>query len=141
MADKISIARKYFEAQNKSNSDEVLALFAEDATVYNVNFPPFHGKDGVKAFCQGLYDRTAYRQFQLINSAEAGDVVFAEWQVKMAYRQGAKIGNLELAEPFDIQLRGVNKFEFLPNSDKIQILRIYHETSSVPQKAQQFAKK
>jgi hypothetical protein len=141
MKERMTVMRKYFQAQNESKADEVSALFVEDAEVYNVNLPPFRGKDGVKSFCQNLYERTASRQFQTVDIAEGPDFIMAEWQVKMTFRQGAKIGNIEVGEPFDVQLRGINKFEFLPNSDKIRCLRIYHETSSVSQKAQQYAKK
>ena len=141
MVDRIAVVEKYFEAQNESRAEEVLALFTEESEVYNVNLPPTRGRDGVRAFCQNLYERTASRQFKTIDVAEGRDFIMAEWKVNMTFRRGAKVGDMEVMQPFDVQLRGINKFEFLPNSDRIMCLRIYHETSTVAQKAKEFAKK
>ena len=136
MEEKVEIVRKYFSGQNKSDADGVTPLFADDAEVYNVNFPPFRGKDGIRAFCQNLFERTATRQFNIVDIAENRDFVMAEWTVNMTFREGAKLGHLKLTKPFDVELRGINKFEFEPNSDKIKCLRIYHETTTVLQKAE-----
>ena len=109
--------------------------------MFNVNLPSVHGREGIKNFCENLYSRTSARNFEILEIVEGVDIVMVEWRVQMTFRAGAKIGPWELAEPFDVALRGINKFEFVSDSRLIHCLRIYHETSTVAQLAQSHAKK
>jgi hypothetical protein len=76
----------------------------------------------------------------VIALAEDGRFALAEWQADLAFRPGAKVGPFELSTGFNATLRGVNKFKF-DGEGLIKCLRIYHETSTVSQLAQQHAKK
>ncbi len=140
MSKRIEKALNYFACQNASDKEGVVDLFDDSADVYNVNLPPVNGKDGVRIFCENLYARTSKRQFKVIETAEGKDCVMIEWQAKLDFRLGAKIGPWELASPFEVELRGINKFEFATGTNLIRCLRIYHETTSVAQLAQKNAK-
>ncbi len=140
MRNKTEIANDYFTNQNTGDKEAVAALFDDRAEVYNVNLPPVRGKDGVRAFCENLYARTSARQFRVLDSAISHDSVMIEWQAKLSFRAGAKIGSWEVVSPFEAELRGVNKFEFTPGTDFIRCLRIYHETTTVSQLAQKNGK-
>jgi limonene-1,2-epoxide hydrolase len=129
----------YFIAQNQSDADGVVNLFAEGAEVYNVNFPKFAGKEGIRAFCENLYARTSARNFQIVSIAQGeGNVIMAHWEVTMSFRPGAKVGSFELARGFDVSLQGINKFMF-DDSGRIHELRVFHETSTVAQLAKENA--
>jgi limonene-1,2-epoxide hydrolase len=139
MQSRRNAVKAYFEAQNNSQADRVAALFSDQGEVFNVNLPPVQGKGGIKSFCDNLYARTERREFEVIATAEEGDNAFAEWRVRMKFRAGAKLGLIELGRPFEVELRGVNLFEFVPGSDLIKILRVFHETSTVAKLAQEHA--
>ena len=140
MKSRQSVVQAYFEAQSRSQADRVASLFSDRGEVFNVNMPPVQGKAGITAFCQNLYDRTERREFEVLTVAEAGDKALAEWRVRMSFRPGAKIGPFELASGFDVELRGVNSFEFEPGSELISTLRVYHETTTVARLAGEHAK-
>lgn len=140
MTQREEAVQKYFDRQNTADAEGIVALFADDSEVYNANFPPVQGKPGVRGFCEGLYARTSARRFECLEVLVGGDTIMAEWKVKMTFRAGAKIGPFEIERPFDVELRGVNKFEFLPGSNLVRCLRTYHETTTVTQKAQANAK-
>ncbi|MFZ1682800.1 MAG: nuclear transport factor 2 family protein [Candidatus Zixiibacteriota bacterium] len=131
------IVEDYFRGQNGSDKDLVVSLFAEHAKVYNVNLPPFEGKDRIRQFCEDLYGRTSKRKFELVAYAEGSDFAIAEWSAKLSFREGAKIGPWTLGKPFEVDLRGVNKFEFDSGSTLISCLRVYHETTTVAKFAQE----
>lgn len=130
----------YFDAQNNSNANAVVDLFSNDAKVVNVNFPPFEGKEAIEKFCQGLYNRTSSRHFQIISTALADQQVMAHWNVEMRFRPHVKIGPFELEKGFDVALEGVNVFTFDNNNGAIKELKIFHETSTVAQLAKENAK-
>ena len=141
MSKRAKAIQGYFDAQNRGDADAVVRLFSADATVHNAAFPPVSGHHGVKGFCENLYARTSSRQFKVISLLEGEDLALAEWQVRMKFRPGAVLGPCTLAEGFDVELRGVNKFEFRPDCNLISCLRVYHETSTVARLAAERAKK
>jgi limonene-1,2-epoxide hydrolase len=140
MQSRIAAVKAYFEAQNRSQGDKVTSLFSDQGEVFNVNMPPVRGKAGIKAFCDNLYDRTERREFEVLTTAQEGDMAFAEWRVRMTFRAGAKVGPCELASPFEVELRGVNSFEFEPGSELIKTMRVYHETTTVARLAGEHGK-
>jgi limonene-1,2-epoxide hydrolase len=141
MSQRVEVVRGYFEAQNRGDAEAVVALFAEDATVHNAALPPVKGHSGVRGFCQNLYARTSSRRFEVLEVLEKDSVVLAEWQARMTFQPGAVVGPHTLAKGFDVELRGVNKFEFQPGSDSIATLRVFHETTSVARLAAENAVK
>lgn len=139
-AGQIEAIKAYFQHQNEGMAARVTSLFTEDATVHNVNFPPVHGHEGIMAFCDNLYGRTRSRKFTVLTVAATQDAVMAEWSADLTFREGAKVGPWELASDFTASLRGINKFEFAPGTDKIRTLRIHHETTTVADLARSHAK-
>jgi limonene-1,2-epoxide hydrolase len=136
----VEAVKAYFHHQNDGSAEGVTSLFAEDGSVYNVNLPPVRGREGITAFCQNLYARTSARKFSVLTVATSLDTVMAEWTAELTFRPGAKVGPVELASGFTASLRGVNKFEFAPGTDKISTLRVFHETSTVAELARSHAK-
>jgi limonene-1,2-epoxide hydrolase len=135
----IDRVKTYFVAQNNSDAEAAIALFTDEAEVYNVNFPKFAGKDGIRAFCENLYARTSARNFQIVSVAQGdGNAIMAHWEATMSFRPGAKLGPFELARGFDVSLQGINKFVF-DESGSICELRIFHETTTVAQLAKENA--
>ncbi len=141
MRSRLSVVKAYFEGQNQSQADRVAAMFSDQGEVFNVNMPPVKGKAAIQAFCENLYDRTERREFEVLTVAETTDKALAEWRVRMTFRPGAKIGPFELASGFEVELRGVNSFEFEPGSDSLHCLRVYHETTTVARLAGEHANK
>lgn len=140
MKSRITTVKAYFDGQNNSKADMVVSLFSDQGEVFNVNMPTVTGKAGIKAFCENLYDRTEFREFEVLVIANDGDFVFTEWRTHLKFREGAKIGPFELATSFEVELRGVNSFEFEANSELIKCLRVYHETTTVARLASEHAK-
>lgn len=132
--------KKYFNFQNNADMESVVDLFENQTEVYNVNFPVFKGIDGVRLFCEGLYSRTSKRKFEILEISKSKNKIMVEWQTKLTFRAGIKIAQWQVSEPFEAEFGGVNVFEFLPGSNKIKCLRIYHETSTVAQLAQLHSK-
>src|SRR5690606_3779917 len=114
MSKKLEAIQTYFDAQNRGDAATVVQLFTEDGAVHNAAFPPVTGPEGIRGFCENLYDRTSSRHFKSLTVLEGEDVGIAEWQVRMTFRSGAVLGPHTLAESFEVELRGVNKFEFKP---------------------------
>ena len=139
MSKRAQVVREYFRAQDQGDTDGVVKLFANDATVFNAGFPPVKGQEGVKGFCENLYSRTSARQFTVLAIFENGDAAVAEWEVRMSFRAGANVAGHVLATGFEVQLRGMNKFDFKPNSDLVSCLRVFHETTSVGRLAKENA--
>ena len=141
MEKQIETIKQYFKAENNTDTEGVVSLFTDDATVFNVNRPPVSGKNGLQEFCEDFYRRTSARDFTIISITASPDVIMAEWQAKITFRAGAQIGPYQLAQNFTVDLRGVNKFEFAANTNLIRCLRIYHETTTVAQLAEKHALK
>jgi hypothetical protein len=130
----------YFEAQNRSDAATVVGLFSETGTVQNAAMPPVSGHVGIRSFCENLYARTSARQFEVLSVLEGQGRAMAEWKVKMTFATGAAVGPHTLASSFEVELRGVNVFEFAPGGDKIDQLRVFHETSTVARLAAEHAR-
>lgn len=128
---KKEVVQKYFDAQNQSNAAAVVELFAKNAIVYNAAQPPVTGLEAIRAFCENLYSRTSQRSFTIINLGVGEDFIMAEWTAKMIFCKGASIGPLTLEHSFDVDIRGINKFEFITGASLIGCLRVYHETTTV----------
>ncbi len=141
MGKQLETVKKYFDSRTTCDVNDSLKIFTRDAEIYNVNFPPFRGVEGIRNFCENFAARTSHRQFEILDVLEKGNTVMAEWKAKLKYRAGARVGDLELAEPFEAELAGINKFEFEEGTNLIKLLRIYHETTTVSQLAQKHAKK
>lgn len=141
MSKRAEVVREYFRAQDRGDAEGVVKLFAVDATVFNAGLPAVKGQEGVKGFCENLYSRTSAREFKVLAIFEDGDAAVAEWEVSIRFRADANVAGHVLATGFDVQLRGMNKFDFRANSDLVSCLRVYHETSSVAKLAAENAKR
>ena len=108
--------------------------------MYNVSRQRYVGKDGVRTFCTGLYAHTSKRDFEVLEVVEGESAVMVEWRADMTFPAGADVRQGQLAESFDIELRGINKFEFSPGSDLVRCLRIYHDASALARLAEAHVK-
>ncbi|GEM_PF-6445364 len=123
------VIEQYFKARAASDLQVLQAIFTPDIEIYNVHFPVFKGREGVKSFCHDFQQRIASCTFDILAVLEKDTVAMVEWIGKLTYRKGAIVAGLEVTNPFTLELRGINRFDFI--NDKVRCLRVYHETTSV----------
>jgi hypothetical protein len=131
---KQALVDTYFAAEERGDVDAVVALCADDVVVRNAAQPPQRGLDGVRAYVTSFRDRTDARQFQVVAAAESDDVVFAAWKARLVFKAGLPFGAVISRKPFDVELTGICRFK-LNQDGKVCELDVYHETTSVMQRA------
>lgn len=73
------IIRDFCAAFSNLDADEVMSYFVDDGPTYhNMPGPPAVGSDAVRALVEGFLGRWDKTEWQLLNIASAGNVVFAE---------------------------------------------------------------
>jgi limonene-1,2-epoxide hydrolase len=73
------IIRNFCAAFANLDADEVMGYFVEDGPTYhNMPGPPATGSDAVRALVEGFLGRWDKTDWQLVNIASSGNVVFAE---------------------------------------------------------------
>ncbi len=125
---KLETIQKYFDSRATSNLETMLDIFDPNIKIYNVYFPVFEGSTGVERYCNDFKNRIAKCTFDIIDVLEKENITMVEWRGKLTYRNGAVAGNTKIEEEFAFELRGINRFDF--KGDKIETLRIYHETTT-----------
>ena len=130
------VVKRYFEALNNSDVQGITDLFGDRAQVFNLSFSPIEGKAGVQNFCQEFFEQTTQRNFQILSVAFANQQVMAHWSAALQFRSGAKVGSLVLETGFPLRLEGVNVFIF-KDDGVIDEMKIFHETTSIAQKAEE----
>ncbi|MBS3144887.1 nuclear transport factor 2 family protein [Candidatus Woesearchaeota archaeon] len=132
------LIESYFKARATSDLQALQTIFTDDIAIYNVHFPVFQGREGVKSYCTDFQQRISSCTFDILEILEKEAVAMVEWTAKLTYRTGAIVAGLAVARPFTLELRGINRFDF--TNDKISCLRVYHETSSVLNLVKEHAK-
>jgi len=72
------IIREFCEAWSSLDTDRMMAYFADNPTYHNMPGPPAVGNEAVRATIQRFLGSWQKTDWELLNIAAAGDVVFAE---------------------------------------------------------------
>ena len=78
MADNVDIIREFIGAWSNLDGDQLAAYFTEDGCYYNMPSEPVKGRQAVADFIKGFTANWTQTQWDILNIAAAGDVVFCE---------------------------------------------------------------
>jgi limonene-1,2-epoxide hydrolase len=72
------IVREFIETWSTLDAEKLADYFAEDGCYYNMPTQPVKGREAVLGFIQNFLANWTETQWDILNMAEAGDVVFCE---------------------------------------------------------------
>ena len=72
------IVREFIEAWGTLDADKLADYFTEDGCYFNIPTQPVKGRDAVREFIRGFTATWTETEWEIVNIAEAGDVVFCE---------------------------------------------------------------
>lgn len=72
------VIRDFCSAWSRLDIEELLAYFTDDAVYHNMPGPPARGRDAVRRTIEGFLTGWESTDWQILNIAGAGNVVFAE---------------------------------------------------------------
>ena len=101
MSDNTDLVTAFCRAWSNRDVDEILGYFAEDAVYHNMPMPPMQGKQAIKTILQQIVSPTSWIEWETLNMAEAGNVVFTE-RVDRFEMAGKKV-ELPVAGVFQIE--------------------------------------
>ncbi len=101
MSANTDLVSAFCRAWSNRDVDEILGYFAEDAVYHNMPMPPMQGKPAIKAILQQIVSPTTWMEWETLNMAEAGNVVFTE-RVDRFEMAGKKV-ELPVAGVFEIE--------------------------------------
>ena len=101
MSDNTDLVSAFCRAWSNRDVDEILGYFAEDAVYHNMPMPPMQGKPAIKTLLQQIVSPTSWIQWETLNIAEAGNVVFTERVDR--FEMGGKKVELPVAGVFEIE--------------------------------------
>jgi limonene-1,2-epoxide hydrolase len=92
MTDNVTIVREFVEKWSGLNASELAAYFTEDGTYYNIPAQPVTGRQNIEQFIAGFSANWTETQWDILNIAGEGDLVFCE----RMDRTKTKSGNVDL---------------------------------------------
>ena len=101
MSDNTDLVSAFCRAWSSRDVDEILGYFTEDAVYHNMPMPPMQGKPAIKAILQQIVSPTSWIEWETLNIAEAGNIVFTE-RVDRFEIAGKKV-ELPVAGVFEIE--------------------------------------
>ena len=101
MSDNTELVSAFCRAWSNRDVDELLGYFAEDAVYHNMPMPPMQGKPAIKTLLQQIVSPTSWIEWETLNIAEAGNVVFTERVDR--FEMGGKKVELPVAGVFEIE--------------------------------------
>ena len=101
MSENTDLVSAFCKAWSNRHADEILGYFSEDAVYHNMPMPPMQGKPAIKAILQQIIAPTAWIEWETLNMAENGNVVFTE-RVDRFETAGKKV-ELPVAGVFEIE--------------------------------------
>ncbi len=101
MSDNTELVSAFCRAWSNRDVDEILGYFAEDAVYHNMPMPPMRGKPAIKTMLQQIVSPTTWIEWETLNMAEAGNIVFTE-RVDRFEMAGKKV-ELPVAGVFEIE--------------------------------------
>lgn len=128
------LIERWFDGLNRSDLPALLALFSPLPKIRNAANPPVEGPDAARTLLEEFFQRTCARRFELIDAAETDNQVFVAWKGELTFPSGTRIGDVTLAVPLTVPLRGADRFR-IDRDGQIVELDIVHETSSILQAA------
>ena len=78
MPSNTEIITEFVQAWSNLNPEELAAYFTEDGCYYNMPTQPVKGREAVQAFIANFLANWTETQWDILNIAEAGDVVVCE---------------------------------------------------------------
>ncbi|KKL79124.1 hypothetical protein LCGC14_2017970 [marine sediment metagenome] len=97
----IAAIEAFVTAFNARDVDAVMEFFAPDAVYHNMPMPPMQGKPAIKTLLQQIVSPTSWIEWETLNMAEAGNVVFTERVDR--FEMGGKKVELPVAGVFEIE--------------------------------------
>ena len=101
MSDSTELVSAFCRAWSNRDVDEILAYFSEDAVYHNMPMPPMQDKPAIKTILQQIVSPTSWIEWETLNIAEAGNVVFTERVDR--FEMGGKKVELPVAGVFEIE--------------------------------------
>jgi len=96
-----AVIRDFCAAIERRDIDELLGFFTEDAVYHNIPFPPAEGHAAIRATFETYVPGSPAIQFEMVNLAVAGDVVFTERIDRMTF--AGKDVELPVAGVFELR--------------------------------------
>ena len=112
----INTIKNFCEAWSRRDAGELAEYFTDDGVYYNMPIQPVAGKENVKVFIENFLATWTDTDWEILNMAEAGDVVFCERVDKTKTTQG------------DVDLPCVGVFEM--TEGKIKVWRDYFDMNT-----------
>ena len=78
MPSNTEIIREFVAAWSNLDANELATYFTEDGCYYNMPTQPVQGRDAVAGFIKNFLATWTETQWDIINIAEAGDIVYCE---------------------------------------------------------------
>lgn len=100
MSDNADLVAAFCRAWSNRDVDEILGYFTDDAVYHNMPMPPM-GKPAIKIIFHHLVSEAAWIEWEMLNIAEAGDVVFTERMDRS--EMGDKKVELPVAGVFEVE--------------------------------------
>jgi limonene-1,2-epoxide hydrolase len=101
VSDNTDLVTAFCRAWSNRDVDELLGYFSEDAVYHNMPMPPMQGKPAIKTILQQIVSPTTWIEWETLNIAETGNVVFTE-RVDRFEMAGKKV-ELPVAGVFEIE--------------------------------------
>ena len=101
MSDNVDLVISFCRAWSNRNVDELLAYFSEDGVYHNMPMPPIRGKAAIAAILKQILAPTSAADWEILNVAENGDVVFTERVDR--FQMGEKKVELPVAGVFEVR--------------------------------------
>lgn len=74
----VEVVREFCAAWSRLDVDELMACFTDDAVYHNMPGPPARGREAVRATIDSFLKGWKRTEWEVLNIAAAGNVVFAE---------------------------------------------------------------
>jgi len=84
-ADPTKVVRDFCAAFARRDVDELVGFFTDDAVYHNIPFPPAEGLDAIRVTLETYVPGSPSIEFELVNLAADGDVVFTERIDRMTF--------------------------------------------------------
>lgn len=93
--------RKFCAAFTRRDVDELCAFFTADAVYHNIPMAPAEGIDAIRASLEMFVPTSPYVEFEILNLASDGEVVFTERVDRMEF--GGKAVELPVTGVFEVE--------------------------------------
>ncbi|MER5382229.1 nuclear transport factor 2 family protein [Streptomyces sp. NPDC002688] len=138
MNDHTATILRWFELLNRGDSDGFVELFAKSPYIKNAADPELSGPAAARTLVSDFFTRTSERTFVVHGTAVGKTHSFAWWTATLTFKAGGTVAGRILAEPFAVEIEGIDVFTF-DQAGLIQTVHIIHQTTTVALAAAQHA--